>query len=204
MYRYATRTSQQMTVLCQTSDSPEHAPATPSSLLPPATSATSATQTPCASAVSRHLDPDRAYRIGDHGLGGGAVARVRGPAVLGFLVLGAAQVLGHLLVQGRLRHASGELSGSPSGPVRSSPFSLAMRTNVSAASRSALRFSASGFFVGVMFPHCPSRHRPPAFPTGHTTGQLRPVTHFERQSPSWPFESAGAAGRWIENHNSFT
>ena len=185
MYRYATRTSQQMTVLCQTSDSPEHAPATPSSLLPPATSATSATQTPCASAVSRHLDPDRAYRIGDHGLGGGAVARVRGPAVLGFLVLGAAQVLGHLLVQGRLQHAFGELfEQSPSGPVRSSPFSLAMRTNVSAASRSALRFSASGFFVGVMFPHCPSRHRPPAFPTGHTTGQLRPVTHFERQSPS--------------------
>ena len=156
MYRYATRTSQQMTVLCQTSDSPEHAPATPSSLLPPATSATSATQTPCASAVSRHLDPDRTYRIGDHGLGGGAVARVRGPAVLGFLVLGAAQVLGHLLVQGRLRHASGELSGSPSGPVRSSPFSLSMRTNVSAASRSALRFSASGFFVGVMFPIVPA------------------------------------------------
>ena len=107
-------------------------------------------------AVSRHLDPDRTYRIGDHGLGGGAVARVRGPAVLGFLVLGAAQVLGHLLVQGRLRHASGELSGSPSGPVRSSPFSLSMRTNVSAASRSALRFSASGFFVGVMFPLVPA------------------------------------------------
>ena len=35
MYRYATRTSQQMTVLCQTPDSPEPAPATPSPLLPP-------------------------------------------------------------------------------------------------------------------------------------------------------------------------
>ena len=45
---------------------------------------------------------------------------------------------------------------SPSGPVRSSPFSLAMRTNVSAASCSALRFSASGFFVGVMFPIVPA------------------------------------------------
>lgn len=53
---------------------------------------------------------------------GGAVARVRGPAVLGFLVLGAAQVLGHLLVQGRLQHAFGELFEQSVGPCQVQSF----------------------------------------------------------------------------------
>lgn len=30
--------------------------------------------------------------------------------------------------------------------------------------------------------HCPSRHRPPAFPPDHTADQSRQVTHVERQS----------------------
>ena len=132
-------------------------------------------------AVSRHLDPDRTYRIGDHGLGGGAVARVRGPAVLGFLVLGAAQ--GASVISSSRAVSSTLLVNclsSPSGPVRSSPFSLAMRTN---GRRLPLGVA---FFRVRLLRRC---HVSPSQQTSSTslsdrpqTGQLRPVTHFERQS----------------------
>ena len=133
-------------------------------------------------AVSRHLDPDRTYRIGDHGLGGGAVARVRGPAVLGFLVLGAAQVLGHLLVQGRLQHAFGELFEQSVGPCQVQSFFLGHAHECERRLPLGVAFFRVRLLRRCHVSPCPSRHRPPAFPTGHTTGQLRPVTHFERQS----------------------
>ena len=59
--------------------------------------------------VARHPDPDRADRVGHDRLGGGAVARVRGPAPRASLVSGTAEVLGHLLVQRGLQHGPGEL-----------------------------------------------------------------------------------------------
>ena len=138
-------------------------------------------------AVSRHLDPDRTYRIGDHGLGGGAVARVRGPAVLGFLVLGAAQVLGHLLVQGRLQHAFGELFEQSVGPCQVQSFFLGHAHECERCLPLGVAFFRVRLLRRCHVSHCPSTHRPPAFPTGHTTGQLRPVTHFERQSHVYRF-----------------
>lgn len=71
---------------------------------------------------------------------------------------------------------------SPSGPVRSSPFFLGHAHECERCLPLGVAFFRVRLLRRCHVSPCPSRHRPPAFPTGHTTGQLRPVTHFERQS----------------------
>lgn len=59
--------------------------------------------------VARHLDLDGADRVGHDRLHCGAVTRVRGPAHHASLMPAAAEMFGHLLVQGGLQHGPGEL-----------------------------------------------------------------------------------------------
>jgi hypothetical protein len=96
--------------------------------------------------VARDVDLHMPGGLGQHRLGTGPVADVGRVPVLGGTVLLMPQVLGHLLVERGLQHALGELLGSPSGPVRDRPCSLASRTSSSAASSSA---EGSGFFIGL-------------------------------------------------------
>ena len=134
-------------------------------------------------AVARHLDPGRADRIAGHGLGGGAVARVPAPAALRPLAHGAAQMPGHLLVQGRLQHGLGELPEQAVRPGQVQAFLPGHahefeRCLLPGAARPRLRLLRRCHVF-----HCPSRHHPPAFPATRTKGSQSNQLHTLRDSP---------------------
>lgn len=133
--------------------------------------------------VARHLDLDGADRVGHDRLHCGAVTRVRGPALHASLMPAAAEMLGHLLVQGGLQHGPGELlqqavgTGQVEAPLlrpadhlqRELPLGRGRRR------RPALPWLRRGLLADGRLRchglHCLSRHahhRP--FPAGTTTG----------------------------------